>query len=206
MQHATGALCDGPLSQLQTCSACKKSGVRSGGQTRPSARVTVRSALLLILLPKSKIEQRRKSRECRFLVISLAATRCRYQYGALWSFLYETMWSLTSSHEQRTSAHKKIRSSVKEDFFNTPVNGHPPARTARSKSATFETWRNVRISRGLHQQFGYRRHSSSRCVTRSGSLIDSGQEAGEMKKPRHSRGADWLDGARSDAPSGARIS
>jgi hypothetical protein len=29
------------------------------------------------------------------------------------------MWSLTSPHEQRTSGSKKIRSSVKKDFFNT---------------------------------------------------------------------------------------
>src|SRR3954463_16388866 len=29
------------------------------------------------------------------------------------------MWSLASSHEQWTGAHKKIRSSVKKDFFNT---------------------------------------------------------------------------------------
>jgi hypothetical protein len=41
------------------------------------------------------------------------------RYGGLWSFLCETMWSLTSPHEQRISGSKKIRSSVKNDFFNT---------------------------------------------------------------------------------------
>jgi hypothetical protein len=29
------------------------------------------------------------------------------------------MWCLTSPHEQRTSGPKKIRPSVKKDFFNT---------------------------------------------------------------------------------------
>jgi len=43
------------------------------GQTRTSALVTVRSALPLILLQKSKIEQPKKSRESRFLDFSVAA-------------------------------------------------------------------------------------------------------------------------------------
>ncbi len=36
-----------------------------------------------------------------------------------WSFLCETMWSLTSRRAERTSGPEKFRWSVKKDFFNT---------------------------------------------------------------------------------------
>jgi hypothetical protein len=38
---------------------------------------------------------------------------------SIFSSLRRCMWSLTSPHEERTSGPKKIRSSVKKDFFNT---------------------------------------------------------------------------------------
>jgi hypothetical protein len=48
-----------------------------------------------ILLQKSKIERPRKSRESGFL--DAAGRKVLWgQYEGRWSFLYETMWSLTS--------------------------------------------------------------------------------------------------------------
>jgi len=72
--------------------------------------------LVPILLQKSKIQQPRKSRECRFLAVS-PLQRSVEPIRRLWSFLCETMWSLTSPHEQRTSGPKKFRPSVKQRLF-----------------------------------------------------------------------------------------
>src|ERR1700694_4957308 len=41
------------------------------------------------------------------------------RYDGLWSFFCETMWSLTSPREGRTSGPEKFPSAVKKDFFNT---------------------------------------------------------------------------------------
>jgi hypothetical protein len=53
-----------------------------------------------IVLQKSKIERLRKSREGRFLDGSAEGP---------WSFLCETMWSLTSPRTKRISDPKKFR-------------------------------------------------------------------------------------------------
>jgi hypothetical protein len=41
------------------------------------------------------------------------------RYEGPWSFVCETMWSLTSAPAKRISGPKKFRSSVEKDFFNT---------------------------------------------------------------------------------------
>jgi hypothetical protein len=41
------------------------------------------------------------------------------RYEDPWSFVCETMWSLTSAPANRISGPKKFRSSAEKDFFNT---------------------------------------------------------------------------------------
>src|ERR1700720_2323574 len=66
-----------PLRLRQT-----KGGATAIFYLRPPRHIST----LPILLQKSKIEQLRKSRECRFLVVSAAATPCRTDTAACGRF------------------------------------------------------------------------------------------------------------------------
>jgi hypothetical protein len=71
-----------------------------------------------ILLQKSKIERRQKSRESRFLKNSTAATLLHRRCEGPWSFSWETMRTLTSPYTKRISSPRKFRSAPQKDFCN----------------------------------------------------------------------------------------
>jgi hypothetical protein len=71
-----------------------------------------------ILLQKSKIERRQKSRESRFLeVLSLQNSIALIRVSVV--VLREMMRSLTSPRAKRIRGSRKFRASAEKDFFNT---------------------------------------------------------------------------------------
>jgi hypothetical protein len=93
--------------------SAKRHNASCRGKNRRFPRLTVKSTLGPTLLQKSEIEESRKSRGSRWL------RRCNAlqdRYDSLWSFLCETMWSLTSLREGRTSGPETFVRQSKRTF------------------------------------------------------------------------------------------
>jgi hypothetical protein len=101
---------------------------RSGGPARsprtlgaPISRQSAKSRCRRLADTVAKVENRRTPKISR--KSTLRCLRCCRalwdRYGGRWSIWCETMWSLTSPREGRTSEPEKFHRSVKKDFFNT---------------------------------------------------------------------------------------
>jgi hypothetical protein len=86
------------------------------GNGRPTADPFPMSVHGQILLQKSKIEQPRKSRECRFLVASAAATPCRSDTAVCGRFCVKRRGPSRRHMNQRTSVLKKFVRQSKKTF------------------------------------------------------------------------------------------
>jgi hypothetical protein len=101
----------------------------------------------------AKVENRVTRKISRKLIVGLHRRCVAFQrhYGGPWSFLDETIWSLTSSLVKRISGSEKLRSSPQEDFCNN----------IRHKQPFAELRTRTLLSGGPH-----RRRSGARCTAR----------------------------------------